>query len=248
MSFRDTTSQYIARPLTWMNWKSWRFLQLLIFMVVALLLNPLQSSNPLLMLIMQLLLLNGMMVSLSAAGFPPRMRGILFAAWLACAALDAAARTVVDSALGGDLDLASHLVTVFLLLGCVVATLRYVLLSRQVTTDSICAAIVAYLFIGLAFASAYYCLVVLDARSFSIPSDMPVANSAELETSMTYYSYVTLATLGYGDIAPRLPWSQMLAVIEAIIGQFYIAVVIAWLMSVYATTRGRVQRGSHDER
>jgi hypothetical protein len=64
---------------------------------------------------------------------------------------------------------------------------------------------------------------------------------------MLYYSYVTLATLGYGDIAPRLPLSQMLAVIEAIIGQFYIAVVIAWLMSVYVADRTRVQRVNNDD-
>lgn len=247
MTLRDQTPFPAGHPLSWLHWKSWRFLQLLIFMVAVLLLNPLQSMYPLLMMIMQLLLLNGMMVSLSAAGFPLRMRGILLAAWLGCVALDAVSRMAGDPALATNYSLASHLLAIFVLLGCVLATLRYVLLSRQVTTDSISAAIVAYLFIGLAFGSAYYCLVVLDARSFSIPSDMPVANSAELETSMIYYSYVTLATLGYGDIAPRLPLSQMLAVIEAIIGQFYIAVVIAWLMSVYAAARAQVQRENHDD-
>jgi voltage-gated potassium channel len=45
---------------------------------------------------------------------------------------------------------------------------------------------------------------------------------------------VTIATLGYGDITPRLPLAQMLAVLEAVIGQFYVAVVIAWLVSAYA--------------
>ena len=247
MTLRDTTPSHVAQPLSWLRWKSWRFLQLLIFMVAVLLLNPLQSTYPLLMLIMQLLLLNGMLVSLSAAGFAPRMRGILIAVWMVCAVLDAASRMAADAALATNFGLAAHLAAVLLLVGCVIATLRYVLLSRQVTTDSISAAIVAYLFIGLAFSSAYYCLVVLDAHSFSIPSDMPVASSAELETSMLYYSYVTLATLGYGDIAPRLPLSQMLAVIEAIIGQFYIAVVIAWLMSVYAADRARLQRINHDD-
>lgn len=247
MTLRDTTLSRASHPLSWLRWKSWRFLQLLIFMVAVLLFNPLQSTYPLLIVITQLLLLNGMMVSLSAAGFAPRMRGILFSAWLVCVVLDAASRMAADATLATNLGLASHLAAVLLLLGCVIATLRYVLLSRQVTTDSICAAVVAYLFIGLAFSSAYYCLVVLNAHSFSIPSDMPVASSAELETSMIYYSYVTLATLGYGDIAPRLPLSQMLAVIEAIIGQFYIAVVIAWLMSVYAAARTQVQRGNHDD-
>ena len=247
MSLSDMIPPHAGPEFSWLHWKSWRFLQLLIFMVAVLLINPLQSTHPLLIVIMQVLLLNGMMVSLSAAGFPPRMRGVLFGAWLICIALDAASRTIGDSALAAHFGIASHLAAVFLLTGCVIATLRYVLLSRQVTTDSICAAIVAYLFIGLAFASAYYCLVVLDARSFSIPADMPFSSNAEREISLIYYSYVTLATLGYGDIAPRLPLSQMLAVIEAIIGQFYIAVVIAWLMSVYAAARTRVRQKSHDD-
>ena len=247
MTHRDTTSSHAVQPLSWLHWGTWRFLQLLIFMIAVLLLNPLKSTYPLLMVITQLLLLNGTMVSLSAAGFAPRMRHILLATWLVCVVLDATSRMVGDPAIATNYGLASHLLAMFVLLGCVIATLRYVLLSRQVTTDSICAAIVAYLFIGLAFSSAYYCLITLDAHSFSIPSDMPVASSAELETSMLYYSYVTLATLGYGDIAPRLPLSQMLAVIEAIIGQFYIAVVIAWLMSVYAADRSRVQRANHDD-
>ncbi|HEY9199156.1 MAG TPA: potassium channel family protein [Gammaproteobacteria bacterium] len=247
MSHRGIPPAYADHGYSWLHWKSWRFLQLLIFLVAVLLINPLQSSHPLLMVIMQLVLLNGMIVSLSAAGYPPRMRGILFAAWLICVMLDGASRMVGTAETAADLGVASHLVAVILLTGCVIATLRYVLLSRQVTTDSICAAIVAYLFIGLAFSSAYYCLVVLDAQSFSIPPDMPFASSAEIEISMIYYSFVTLATLGYGDIAPRLPLSQMLAVIEAIIGQFYIAVVIAWLMSVYAATRTRVQPGRHPD-
>jgi hypothetical protein len=49
--------------------------------------------------------------------------------------------------------------------------------------------------------------------------------------------FVTIATLGYGDITPRLPLVQMLAVLEAVGGQFYVAVVIAWLVSASAAHR-----------
>jgi len=225
-----------------LNWKAWRFLQLLIFMLLVLLLNPLEIDHPILMVIMQMLILNGILVSLSAAGFPMRMRGVLFMAWLACLGLDVASRVVTDAEISVGLALSYRAGIMFLLSGCVIAMLRYVLMNERVTTDSISAAIVAYLFIGLAFASAYYCLVVLEPRSFSIPADMPAAQGTQLETTMIYYSYVTLATLGYGDISPRLPVSQMLAAVEAIIGQFYIAVVIAWLMSVYAADRSRTRR------
>jgi hypothetical protein len=226
-------------PPHWLHWRSWRFLQVLLLLLAVLLLNPLQSGHPLLTLTMHIMVLNGLFVSLSAAGFAPRMKGILYGAWLINILLEASAVWIGDPALATKLYLASRVAAMFLLAGCMAATLRYVLLSRQVTTDSICAAIVAYLFICMSFAAAYQYLATFDPHSFSIPSDMPVASRGELELSMLYYSYVTLATLGYGDIAPRLPIAQMIAVLEAIVGQFYIAVVIAWLVSVHAAARSR---------
>src|SRR5262249_17894003 len=57
------------------------------------------------------------------------------------------------------------------------------------------------------------------------------------EVQLIYFSFVTIATLGFGDISPRLPLAQMLVVLEAVLGQFYVAVVIAWLVSVYAPHR-----------
>lgn len=235
-------------PSSWLFWRSWRFLQLLIFMLAVLLLMPLLSGHLLLAVTMHLLVLNGMLVSLSAAGFAPRMQWAFFAIWLAYLLLDAAAGMTGDPARATTLYLLGRVALIVLLAGFVTATLRYVLRSRQVTSDSICAAVIAYLFIGLAFAAAYASLVTLDARSFSIPSDMTVADRDHLEAAMLYYSYVTLATLGYGDIAPRLPLAQMLAVIEAMIGQFYIAVVIAWLVSIYAAARSAASSWkNHDE-
>lgn len=228
----------------WLNWRSWRFLQLLLFMLAVLLLQPLYSTNPWLMLAMQVIVLNGMAVSLSAAGFAPRLQWGFFAAWVVNVLLDASAGLVVDASLAVMLLLSGRVLAMALLAVLIVATLRYVLRSRHVTLDSICAAAVAYLFIGLAFAAAYQGFIAFDARSFSIPSDMAMASHGEQRVAMIYYSYVTLATLGYGDIAPRLPFAQMLAVIEAIIGQFYIAVVIAWLVSIYAAGRNA---GSHVE-
>lgn len=221
----------------WVKWRTWRFLQLLIFMLAVLLLQPLKSSYPLLVVFMHLLVLNGMVVSLAAAGFAPRMQWAFFAAWLLNILLVASAGLVNDPALASGLYMSAKITLMFMLAGCVTATLRYVLRSRVVKIDSISAAAVAYLFIGLFFATGYEAMVALDARSFAIPPDMPVADHTDLEVAMIYYSYVTLATLGYGDIAPRLPLAQMVAVLEAMIGQFYIAVVIAWLVSVYAAAR-----------
>ena len=63
---------------------------------------------------------------------------------------------------------------------------------------------------------------------------------------LSYFSFVTIATLGYGDIVPRLPVTQMLAILEAVIGQFYMAVVVAWLVSVLAVRRLGSDGGGQD--
>jgi hypothetical protein len=50
---------------------------------------------------------------------------------------------------------------------------------------------------------------------------------------MVYYSFVTLATLGYGDIVPLSPSARGLAILEAVVGQIYLVVVVARLVSLY---------------
>ena len=57
--------------------------------------------------------------------------------------------------------------------------------------------------------------------------------------STSHLSFVTIATLGYGDIMPRLPVTQTLAILEAVIGQFYMAGLIAWLVSVHSSSGKR---------
>jgi len=47
---------------------------------------------------------------------------------------------------------------------------------------------------------------------------------------MVYFSLVTIATLGYGDIVPKMPLSRFVAALEAVVGQFYIAILVAWLV------------------
>jgi voltage-gated potassium channel Kch len=56
---------------------------------------------------------------------------------------------------------------------------------------------------------------------------------------MTYFSLVTLATVGYGDILPVTSTARMLAMIQAVTGQFYIAVVVAIFVGTYASQRRR---------
>jgi voltage-gated potassium channel len=61
-----------------------------------------------------------------------------------------------------------------------------------------------------------------------------------------YFSFVTLATLGYGDITPKTEFAQRLAITEAMVGQFYGSLVVAYLLSVYIGHRGRASHAGPD--
>ena len=52
---------------------------------------------------------------------------------------------------------------------------------------------------------------------------------------MIYYSFVTMTTLGYGDITPKIHVAATLAYVQALIGQLYVAILIARLVSMYST-------------
>jgi voltage-gated potassium channel len=214
-------------------WKSLRFLQLFVFTVLALLLIPLQLRFRTLWLVLSVLYLNAVVVSLTAGRLGMRLRWALLAAWILALALRMA--PVAEPEVATLFYVTSKILAVVLLGGCLTAALAYVLHGNEVSIDRIFAAIVAYMLAGLGFATAYQVIVALAPESFALPAMAGGANELErVEVQLIYFSFVTIATLGYGDITPRLPLAQMLAVLEAVLGQFYVAVVIAWLVSTYA--------------
>ncbi|HCY84590.1 MAG TPA: hypothetical protein DHV36_05580 [Desulfobacteraceae bacterium] len=105
----------------------------------------------------------------------------------------------------------------------------YILKAPEITRDVISAAIVVYLFVSLFFANLYLIL------EFTYPGSFTLAHDAILKHPevMRYFSMVTLSTLGYGDISPVSPQAQTMASVEAIFGQFYLAVLIARLVSMH---------------
>ena len=62
-------------------------------------------------------------------------------------------------------------------------------------------------------------------------------NTDTTQSLFNYYSFVTLTTLGYGDIVPLTRTTQAWVAVESMVGQFYLAIVIAQLVSSYGTRR-----------
>lgn len=112
----------------------------------------------------------------------------------------------------------------------------YVLMPGEVNPDRIFAAISVYFLIGLGFAVIYGIIELLQPGSFSgLSMDGLGRHSAEL----LYYSFVTLTTLGYGEITPVAPQVRSLAAIEAMMGVFYIAIMVARLVAMYSQSGKR---------
>ena len=101
--------------------------------------------------------------------------------------------------------------------------------SKRVTVDSIFGAIVAYLLVAAIFAIVEMLMLHWDPRSFRIPDADPDAPGV-VRSDMLYFSLVTLVTLGYGDIVPVTPLARMVSAFEGVIGQFYVAAVVAMLV------------------
>lgn len=210
------------------------FFWLFVFAMAVLLLTPLMLGNRFLLLVLNLVYLRALWLSLAEGGMRKGTQVVLWGLWFAALGLKLAAPDSIDS---NTMFVASRLCTVVVLAVCVLMTMRHVLRGIEVTIDSIFAAIVAYMLAALAFAAAYSALYAIAPASFSFPAAVTTAENGAIDLQTIYFSFVTIATLGYGDITPHLPFSQMLVVCEAMFGQFYVAVVIAWLVSNYAGRR-----------
>lgn len=110
--------------------------------------------------------------------------------------------------------------------------LRCVVMCDEVTSDVIAGALSVYLFLGLTWSLIYQGLAMVNPAAFSVGS--AIASTGPLDmTDFLYYSFITLATVGYGDITPVAPVAQSFAYAEAVTGVIYIAVLVSRLVSAY---------------
>lgn len=108
------------------------------------------------------------------------------------------------------------------------AVLRAVYREETVSADAVSAALCGYILVGLAFGHAYCLVDELVPGSFT---GLGVAAEGDREHFLlTYFSFVTLTTVGYGDVTPASGPARSLSIVEAVIGQFYLAVLIADLI------------------
>jgi hypothetical protein len=215
----------------------WRFLQLTLVICAWMLLSPQMHDRWLVHLLLQLFLLNTVLVTLWANPQWRHIRSLLIGLWLVSLAgtlLGLVPRFAESQRWARSVEIASLIPLFALLAG---GMLHFVFRERRLTVDGIFATVAAYLVVALLFAQVYLLMLTWNADSFVLPVAAADRAPHLLQIDMTYFSLVTLATVGYGDILPRSETARMMAMIEAVVGQFYVAVVVAAFVGMFAARR-----------
>jgi hypothetical protein len=159
------------------------------------------------------------------------------ALFLAIAMLGAIASVVVGGSSGEWIPFA---IGAMLALLAPVAIVRRLLVHERVTAQTVFGALCLYLLAALFFALVFSVVGAADGPFF-----LQEKNATTID--YVYFSFVTLATVGYGDLTARLDLGRMLAVTEALLGQLYLVSIVALLVSNLGRVRsprtGRIERG-----
>jgi hypothetical protein len=133
----------------------------------------------------------------------------------------------ISTVSGGILAIATLVFICFMIL-------RRMFQHPVVTSGTVSAALVVYLIFGVIWARAYWLVEHLRPGSFT---GLSGTGGVVLQRDLFYYSYVTLSTLGYGDIGPVSAVARSLAITEATIGQLYLVVMVAGLVGLSLSER-----------
>jgi len=123
---------------------------------------------------------------------------------------------------------------------------RGLMRSHRIRSNEIYGAISMYLLIGILFAEVYQLLLIwqpgalyFDPGRFAAPQVIGDKLYTRGPGDIIYYSFVTLGTVGYGDVTPSSPLARSLSLIEAVIGIMYVATMIARFVSIQISSESR---------
>ena len=141
------------------------------------------------------------------------------------------------------LRIGTDLLGIFLLSFTTLIMLNSLVHADHVSQDTVVGGICVYLLLGFCFAMLFLIMTDLQPGCFQT-GDEPITRSARDPSAtanrLLYFSFVTLTTLGYGEIRPVGEVAQMIAVIEAMTGQLYLTIFVARLVSLFAGGDGSI--------
>jgi hypothetical protein len=131
----------------------------------------------------------------------------------------------------GVFAMASMIAGAFFTLLVAAQTLQFILSSKTVTREVVYAAMLVYFLLAQLWAMVYTLLYRINPAAFNLPGGQGDFLLFE------YYSFVTLTTLGFGDITPLTKVAKAFSVLEAVVGQLYLVVVVAWFVGMLVARR-----------
>jgi len=204
------------------------FLALLVTIVATIMIVPLFTPDSAHLTIARSLTAACLVFALWAAGIRPRAL-LLFVPILIgyLAALE----------IGGPLRPLATTVRMVFFGSTTVLIVRHAVRAQKVTADTIAGAACAYLLTALTWSTMYELLESLRPGSFDIPSTLLLPPAHDPSFALVYFSFTTLTTVGYGDIHPLNAAAGGLAIGEAVVGQLYVAIMIARLVGLQLVQR-----------
>lgn len=113
--------------------------------------------------------------------------------------------------------------------------IKKVIINARVRLETLKGVVCAYFMVAFGFSFVYFFISLLHPDSFHFNSQNPeMFSHSHYLSEMMYFSFVTLLTIGYGDITAVRDIAQTFAILEGIIGQFYIAILVSRLVAVYS--------------
>jgi hypothetical protein len=123
---------------------------------------------------------------------------------------------------------------------CFPAILRHAFTHSRISLNTVAAALSAYLMIGLIFTSMFRFVEIVAPPFFTQPNVNPF--------TYEYFSFITLATVGYGDFSPANDAGRTLAMLEGVFGQIFLVTIVALVVSNLGVERGQLRRTMADNR
>ncbi len=128
------------------------------------------------------------------------------------------------------------LVFLFVFIGAFKLSMKKILFEGEVDANKIIGSLSLYLLIGLIWTIVYMILLIFDPNAFN---GIEATEWRTLFSRVVYYSFVTLTTVGYGDISPANHIAEFFAYMEAITGLFYMAIFVSSLINLSGSLFGQ---------
>jgi len=215
-----------------------RFPSLLIFIMAILIVGPLFDEFVQLRILMDILWSAVFVSAIYAVSH--KKRHIVIALLLALPMLGA----IWSGHLVGHhtLQVVGYMCGVAFILFAIIQMLIFIYGHKEVTRDLIIGAAVVYLLMAIMWTFIFIVVETLHPGSFNLPDIKDIEDTGHF----LYFSLVTLTTLGYGDITPVTKLARSLSTLEAVIGQLYLVVQVAWLVGVHVS-QSMLKRSRQDD-